>query len=284
MTYVATRAVPREVLAPRARRGAVRDRRPEHVRDGALARAAHRPAQAPWRRRPVPRARVGELRHHRGRLHRLPRPLGRRVVRAGRAGRAPAPEPLPLHRLRDGRLEPAARDAPRLGRPARRVPLMGGRPRADARSSRRSGAASRSTCSTSSPTRTSSCSRAGSRASRERQVAVPGPRRRSRTPSSTRSTSSGASATPRSSSRTSSRRASPCSTGRAASGKSSLLLAAVARTLRELPEEPVVVVFSSWSDAPGARARGGARRRRRHRGRRRCSTSPSARRPSATST
>jgi WD40 repeat protein len=33
-------------------------------------------------------------------------------------------------------------------------------------------------------------------------------------------------------------------------GKSSLLLAAVARTLRELPEEPVVVVFSSWSDHP----------------------------------
>ncbi len=33
-------------------------------------------------------------------------------------------------------------------------------------------------------------------------------------------------------------------------GKSSLLLAAVARTLRELPEEPVVVVFSAWSDHP----------------------------------
>src|SRR5688572_9637528 len=33
-------------------------------------------------------------------------------------------------------------------------------------------------------------------------------------------------------------------------GKSSLLLAAVARKLRELPERPVVVVFSSWSDDP----------------------------------
>ena len=33
-------------------------------------------------------------------------------------------------------------------------------------------------------------------------------------------------------------------------GKSSLLRAAVARSLRELPEEPLVVVFSSWSDDP----------------------------------
>ena len=33
-------------------------------------------------------------------------------------------------------------------------------------------------------------------------------------------------------------------------GKSSLLRAAVARSLRSLPEEPIVVVFSSWSDDP----------------------------------
>jgi WD40 repeat protein len=33
-------------------------------------------------------------------------------------------------------------------------------------------------------------------------------------------------------------------------GKSSLLRAAVARSLRELPEHPVVIVFSSWSDDP----------------------------------
>ncbi len=33
-------------------------------------------------------------------------------------------------------------------------------------------------------------------------------------------------------------------------GKSSLLLAAVARKLRELPEQPLVIVFSSWSDHP----------------------------------
>jgi len=35
-------------------------------------------------------------------------------------------------------------------------------------------------------------------------------------------------------------------------GKSSLLSAAVARSLRALPEEPLVVVFSSWSDDPNA--------------------------------
>ena len=35
-------------------------------------------------------------------------------------------------------------------------------------------------------------------------------------------------------------------------GKSSLLRAAVARSLRELPEQPLVVVFSSWSDDPNA--------------------------------
>ena len=33
-------------------------------------------------------------------------------------------------------------------------------------------------------------------------------------------------------------------------GKSSLLLASTARTLRALPEKPLVVVFSSWTDAP----------------------------------
>ena len=35
-------------------------------------------------------------------------------------------------------------------------------------------------------------------------------------------------------------------------GKSSLLRAAVARSLRELPEEPLVVVFSRWSEDPSA--------------------------------
>ena len=40
-------------------------------------------------------------------------------------------------------------------------------------------------------------------------------------------------------------------------GKSSLLGAAVARSLRELPEKPLVVVHSRWSERPFARARGG---------------------------
>ena len=111
-----------------ARRGAPPDRRAQHVCDGALARAAHGPAEAQRRRRPVPRAGMGELRHHRGRLHRLPRPVRRRRRRAGRARGAAPPEPLPLPRLRDGRLEPPARDAPGLGGPPGRVPLLGGRP------------------------------------------------------------------------------------------------------------------------------------------------------------
>ena len=107
------------------------DRRAQHLRDRALARAPDGPAQAARRRRPVPGARVGELRDHGGRLHRLPRPLGRRVVGARRARGAAAAEPLPVPRLRDGRLEPATRDAPRLGGPAGRLSVVGRRPRAD---------------------------------------------------------------------------------------------------------------------------------------------------------
>ena len=33
-------------------------------------------------------------------------------------------------------------------------------------------------------------------------------------------------------------------------GKSSLLLASVARSLRDLPEKPLVVVFSTWTEPP----------------------------------
>ena len=33
-------------------------------------------------------------------------------------------------------------------------------------------------------------------------------------------------------------------------GKSSLLRAGVARSLRELPEQPLVVVFARWGDDP----------------------------------
>ena len=83
---------------------------------------------------------------------------------------------------------------------------------------------------------------------------------RSRTRSSTRSSSSDASARRRSSWPTSSPRGSPCSTGRAASGSRRCCARAVARSLRELPEEPLVVVFSSWSDDPdGCALRGGGR-------------------------
>ena len=70
------------------------------------------------------------------------------------------------------------------------------------------------------------------------------------TPTSTHSSSSGARATSRSSSPTWSPPGSPCSTGQAASGKSSLLRAGVARSLRELPEQPLVVVFGRWGDDP----------------------------------
>ena len=69
------RDAPRPLLASPAWRGAEADRRSEHLCDRALARAAHDPAQAARRCRPAPRAGMGELRHHRGRLHRLPRTL-----------------------------------------------------------------------------------------------------------------------------------------------------------------------------------------------------------------
>ena len=50
-------------------------------------------------------------------------------------------------------------------------------------------------------------------------------------------------------------------------GKSSLLLASVARALRALPEQPLVVVFSSWSEAPDAGAGAAIVDAARHRGR-----------------
>ena len=52
-------------------------------------------------------ARVGELRRHRGRLHRLPRQTDVAGVGPGRARGEAAAQPLPLPRLHDGRLEPA---------------------------------------------------------------------------------------------------------------------------------------------------------------------------------
>ena len=126
------RALPREVLAPASERGAAADRRAQHVRHRAVARAPHGAAQAARRGRPVPGARVGELRDHGGRLHRLPRPLRRRGRGPGRARRAASAQPFPLPRVRDGRLEPEARHAPGLGGPAGRLSVVGRRPGADA--------------------------------------------------------------------------------------------------------------------------------------------------------
>ena len=82
----------------------------------ALARRAQCPPQASRRRRPSSGARVGELRRDRGRPHRVPRPLRARDCGSGHARCPVAPQPLPLRRLRDGRLEPAARAQPGLGR------------------------------------------------------------------------------------------------------------------------------------------------------------------------
>ena len=62
-------------------------------------------------------------------------------------------------------------------------------------------------------------------------------------------------------------------------GKSSLLLAAVARTLRELPEQPLVVVFSSWGDDPRAALAAAVAEAARSRGRRAGRDVSSARRP-----
>ena len=46
-------------------------------------------------------------------------------------------------------------------------------------------------------------------------------------------------------------------------GKSSLLHAGVARTLRELPEQPLVIVFSNWGDDPAVPSPPRSRPRRR---------------------
>ena len=99
VTYVAAGPESREVLAPAAERGAASDRRAEHVRHRVDARAAHGAAQAARRGRSVPGARVGELRDHGGRLHRLPRALGRRGGGSRRAGRAAPAQPFPLPRV-----------------------------------------------------------------------------------------------------------------------------------------------------------------------------------------
>ena len=68
------RAEPGAVLAPAAGPAAAARGGAERVHR-ALARRAHRPPQAPRRRRPSSGAGVGELRRDRGRPHRVPRAL-----------------------------------------------------------------------------------------------------------------------------------------------------------------------------------------------------------------
>ena len=249
------RAAARPLLAPAAGAGPTADRRPEHVRDRALARAPDDPAQAARRRRPAPRAGVGELRDHRGRLHRLPRPLGADRGRPGGPRGQAAAEPLPVPRVRDGRLEPAPHPEPHLGGAARRVSLVG-RAAPPSPLARAFWRRFDVTPLDVDPRRTSSCSSGGSRPrereppsspykglnafedseldallffgrEREREIVV------ANLIASRLTVLYGPSGV----------------------GKSSLLRAAVARSLRELPEEPLVVVFSRWSDDP-RRARG----------------------------
>ena len=177
VTYVAAGPYRGKFWHSASGRGAAADRRAEHVRDRAVARPPDDPAQAPRRRRPVPGARVGELRHHRGRLHRLPRQLRRRGRGPGRARGAAAAQPLPLPRLRDGRLEPAVSSCTASGATGRSPTGRGPSTRSRRRSSAPSGAASTSTCSLSTRTSTSGASQGASRPWRERRVAVQGSRR-----------------------------------------------------------------------------------------------------------
>ena len=100
VSYLAAGTRPRQVLPSRARGNGPRDRRPQHVRDRARPGAADRDPEAPRGVDPRPRAGVGELRRHRGRLHRLPPAERGRDGGPGGPGRAPAAEPLPLPRLR----------------------------------------------------------------------------------------------------------------------------------------------------------------------------------------
>src|SRR5262249_55934636 len=68
---------------------------------------------------------VGQLRHHRGPLHRVPGADRPGQPRSGHACRAPPPEPLPLPRLRHARLEPPRDPAPDLGRAEAEVQVVG---------------------------------------------------------------------------------------------------------------------------------------------------------------
>ena len=87
------------------------------------------------------RTRVGELRRHRGRLHRLPRAGRARDRDAGRARGPPSTQPLPLLRLRAARLASPLAAQPALGRREGRLLVLGGSAAMRLRSRRSSGAA-----------------------------------------------------------------------------------------------------------------------------------------------
>ena len=74
-----------------------------------------------------PGAGVGQLRRQRGRLHRLPRAFRSRSSCPVDAGRAAAPEPLPVPGLPAPRVVPPRVPAPPVGARAGRLPLVGGR-------------------------------------------------------------------------------------------------------------------------------------------------------------
>ena len=263
------RAQSREVLAPAAGRGATSDRRAEHVRHRVVARAAHGAAQAARRGRSVPGARVGELRDHGGRLHRLPRPLRRRQRRF--PSRSPRGSAAAISSSSGTRWSTGTSGSSCTASGATGPSLIdrGQSTRSRRRSSGRSGAASRSTCSTSSPTSTSGCSSVVSR----RSVSVSSPYRglapfedsevdalyffgRERDTEIVVANLIASRLT--------------VLYGPSGVGKSSLLFASVARALRELPEAPVVVVFSSWrepAEGPGRRRRRAVRSRGRGAGR-----------------
>ena len=101
------------------------DRAAERVHRRARARRAHGAPPSPGTSRPLQRARVGELRRHRGRLH----PLRRRRAAAARlARRAPAPHASAPARLHPLDLDAARRPRPFLGQRAAAVPLVVGAP------------------------------------------------------------------------------------------------------------------------------------------------------------
>src|SRR5436190_1662720 len=114
------RPSPGPFLPSEAGRLVARDRRAEHLRDGAVARASHRDPEA------ARRCRARELRGHGGRLHRLSRRRRRGRCDPGRARREAAAQPLPLPRLRDARVEPASRAGADVGSGPRLVQVVGG--------------------------------------------------------------------------------------------------------------------------------------------------------------